>query len=184
MLKKLAIFFASAAAVGIICFVSLDYKVGSSRRLLKVPQESEQGVVVADLDALTVPQESEQGVVEANLDPCANNGIDEFAQDPTGEWCYIRMYKCSDVQVPWWTVNLYGLRNSNTGDLAWGAGGKALGEMTCAHYGEYLEVWRVAVKRELMISKPHYHQCLSNNYGGTTGFGWRYKGQRGSLLWR
>merc|ERR1712178_350602 len=27
-----------------------------------------------------------------------------------------RMYKCQDVQVPWWTVNLYGFRYSQCND--------------------------------------------------------------------
>jgi len=121
--------------------------------------------------------------------PCADNDVDEFAHDPTGEWCYIRMYKCADKKYTWEEVHNWGLPNYNTGDLAWGMGGKKLGKMVCAHYGKYLQVWRVAVKRELMIKKPRYKQCnegvcgcgLDGNCHGkkpAVNFGWRHKGSK------
>jgi hypothetical protein len=181
--KKIAISVALCAVVGVICFCSLDVQtfvqVSSNRRLQTVVITDAEDPSGHDPDANAT--DSNATMLRDTANPCANNDVDEFAQDPTGEWCYIRMYRCSD------RVNKPGLHNVNAGDLAWGAGGKSLGSMTCSHYGQYLQVWRVAVKLELMIKKRHYSQCNAGVCGcGLDGkchgkkpavnFGWRYKG--------
>lgn len=56
-----------------------------------------------------------------------------------------------------------------------------MGTMTCTHYGNYLEVWRVKVKRELMYRQApghHYSQCNDGKCDRDE-FGWRYKDQNG-----
>lgn len=133
-----------------------------------------------------------------SLSDCANWDVDMFAP-PTDQWCNIRMYKCSTTpsMVPWWAINAWGVANANLGDVTWAAAGKKLGSiMTCAQYGEELQVWRVQVKRALMQQDPppKYSQCnngvcgcgLDGSHchdgpGGlkpVTTFGWRYKDQK------
>jgi len=61
-----------------------------------------------------------------------------------------------------------------------------LGAHTCAAHGKYMQIWRVAVKRDIMRKKPRFTQCknhvcgcgLQGKCGGkkpAVNFGWRYK---------
>jgi len=122
------------------------------------------------------------GVTNVTLDDwksdCANHAVDNLEQDPRGVWCYIRMYRCTDKGkwVPWWSIDLHGLKNSNTGDVLWAAKGGSDLEQRCSSYGQYLEVWRVAVKRDLMViqdSAHSYSECNDRSCDKDT-FGWRY----------
>lgn len=127
----------------------------------------------ADVDEWKALNSTEQ--YSEHYTTCADYADVDQWKNPDSDWCYIRVYRCDD------RINAGDLKNKNAGDASWAASDKGL---SCGHYGTYLKVYQISVKKALLDPnvKSKYRQCNRGRCGSNTKsrseyqpFGWRYK---------